>query len=216
MTSNSFPPPEGEIAGDYSTAAQEVDSSLDLEKQVEALLFAAAGTTTVHQLAQSLQVTPLRIERALESISSKFNLHGIRLQRHHGEIQLTTAPEYAQDVENFMNLESSSRLTQAAIEVLAIVAYEQPVTRPQIDAIRGVNSDSVLKTLLRYGLVAETGRSEGPGRPIIYQTSADFLQHFGINDLSELPPLIPNDVPSYTPQESDHVPGADPEIENEK
>jgi segregation and condensation protein B len=171
--------------------------------RVEALLFAAAGTTTVNQIAQSLNVTPLRIERALETLKNTYRQRGIRLQRHQGEIQLTTAPEFADDVEKFLKLESSTRLTQAAIEVLAIVAYEQPVTRPQIDSIRGVNSDSVLKTLLRYGMVAEMGRSEGPGRPILYRTSAEFLQHFGINDLSELPPLLPNDVSGDTNSEYD-------------
>jgi segregation and condensation protein B len=179
--------------------------------RVEALLFAAAGATNVTQIAQSLSVTPLRVERALESLKQTYAQRGIRIQRHRGEIQLTTAPEFSKDVEKFLSLESSTRLTQAAIEVLAIVAYEQPVTRPQIDSIRGVNSDSVIKTLLRYGMVAEIGRSEGPGRPILYQTSTEFLQHFGLNDLDELPPLVPDDVPEseISVENDDHVQDSD-------
>jgi segregation and condensation protein B len=78
--------------------------------------------------------------------------------------------------------------------VLAIIAYQQPVTRPHIDSIRGVNSDSVLRTLLRHGLIEDVGRSEGPGRPILYTTTSEFLQHFGINTLKELPQLSPTPV----------------------
>ena len=92
-------------------------------------------------------------------------------------------------MQRLLNLESTARLTRAAIEVLAIVAYQQRVTRPQIDAIRGVNSDSALRTLLRHGLIEEVGRSEGPGRPIIYAPAPEFLQHFGLSSLEDLPPL---------------------------
>jgi segregation and condensation protein B len=91
-------------------------------------------------------------------------------------------------VEKFLGLEATARLSRAAMETLAIIAYRQPVTRPGIDAIRGVNSDGVLKSLLSKGLVQEVGRTEGPGRPILYGTSAEFLQHFGLASLTELPP----------------------------
>jgi segregation and condensation protein B len=95
----------------------------------------------------------------------------------------------ADDVERFLHIERTSKLTQAALEVLAIVAYQQPVTRPQIDSVRGVNSDSVLRTLLRHGLIEDAGRSEGPGRPFLYRTTSEFLQHFGLNALKELPQI---------------------------
>ena len=88
-----------------------------------------------------------------------------------------------------MGLVLCSRLSQASLEVLAIVAYMQPVTRPQLDQVRGVNSDGALRTLLSKGLVQEMGRMETPGRPILYGTTADFLQHFGLTTLEELPPL---------------------------
>ncbi len=100
----------------------------------------------------------------------------------------------AKTVEHFLGLEATSRLSRAALETLAIVAYQQPVTRPQIEAVRGVSSDGVMKSLLGKGLIQEIGRTEGPGRPIMYGTTPDFLQHFGLNSLMELPPLnLPKD-----------------------
>jgi segregation and condensation protein B len=104
-------------------------------------------------------------------------------------VQLTTAPEAAQLVERFLGLDATSHLSRAALETLAMIAYQQPVTRPAIDAVRGVNSDGVLKSLLNKGLIQEAGRAERPGRPILYNTTPDFLQHFGLNSLEELPPL---------------------------
>ena len=93
-------------------------------------------------------------------------------------------------MERLLGLESFQRLTPAALEALSIVAYQQPITRPQIDAIRGVNSDSVIKGLLSKGLLEELGRSDGVGHPILYGTTPEFLQHFGLSSLKELPPLI--------------------------
>ncbi len=167
--------------------------------RLEALLFVAAGPVEAVQLASALQA-PLRdVERALDVLRIESSPRGLRLQRHRSSYQLTTAPELAADVERFLNLESTARLTRAALEVLAIVAYEQPVTRPQIDSVRGVNSDSALQTLLRYGLIEETGRSEGPGRPILYATAPEFLQHFGLGSIGDLPPLSPLPMPEASP-----------------
>jgi len=92
-------------------------------------------------------------------------------------------------VERFLGLEATSRLSRAALETLAIIAYRQPISRPQVDAIRGVNSDGVIRSLLSKGLIEEVGRAEGPGRPILYGTTAAFLQAFGLTSLDELPPL---------------------------
>jgi segregation and condensation protein B len=92
-------------------------------------------------------------------------------------------------VERFLGLEATTRLSRAALETLAIIAYQQPVTRPVVDSVRGVNSDGVIKSLLSKGLLQEVGRSEGPGRPILFGTTPEFLQHFGLNSLSELPSL---------------------------
>jgi segregation and condensation protein B len=104
-------------------------------------------------------------------------------------VQLTSSPQAAEVVERFLGLDMSSRLSRAALEALSIVLYRQPVTRPQIDAIRGVNSDAVLRTLVLKGLVQEVGRAEAPGRPFIYSATAECLQYFGLSSLAELPPL---------------------------
>lgn len=131
---------------------------------------------------------------SLEVLEQQLLSRGIRMQKHAAGYQLTTAPDVAGDVERLLNLEDTSRLSRAALEALAIVAYQQPVTRPQIDSIRGVNSDSVLRTLLRHGLIEETGRSMSPGRPILYSTTSEFLQHFGLGDIKDLPPLDPDQI----------------------
>ncbi|NJD59744.1 MAG: SMC-Scp complex subunit ScpB [Anaerolineales bacterium] len=161
--------------------------------RLEALLFVAAGAVLPAQLATALDL-PLRVvENALDilekQLASEISPRGFRLQRHLGRVQLTTAPDMADDVERFLGLESTSKLSRAALETLAIIAYQQPVTRPEIDAVRGVSSDGVLKSLLSKGLIQEVGRAERPGRPILYMTTADFLQNFGLNSLEELPPL---------------------------
>ncbi len=161
--------------------------------RIEALLFVATGAVPPLQLATALDL-PLRVvENHLDILETRFASqdlpHGLRLQRHHGRVQLTTSPDMATDVERFLGLEATSKLSRAALETLAIIAYQQPVTRPEIDAVRGVSSDGVLKSLLSKGLVQEVGRAERPGRPILYTTTSDFLQHFGLNSLEELPPL---------------------------
>lgn len=165
------------------------DIQLSLESQIECLLFVADGPTPVGQLAAALHTQPQKIRAALQSLEAGYQTRGIRLQRFKDQVQLTTAPEAAAMIEDFLGLESTQRLTSSALEVLAIVAYQQPVTRPQIDAIRGVNSDSVIKRLHSRGLIEEVGRADGPGRPILYGTTPEFMQYFGLNSLDELPPL---------------------------
>jgi segregation and condensation protein B len=163
--------------------------TLALDARLEALLFVAPGPVSVGQLATALEITPHQAQKGLAALEDSYATRGIRLQRHNKGIQLTSAPESAGVVEKFLNLEATTRLSQAALETLAIIAYQQPVTRPQIDSIRGVNSDGVLRNLLSKGLVDEAGRAEGPGRPILYTITPDFLQHFGLANLEELPPL---------------------------
>ena len=134
----------------------------------------------------------------MKQLEIELQTRGLRLQRHGGRVQLTTAPEMAEIVERFLGLEATSRLSRAALETLAIVAYQQPVTRPYIEGVRGVSSDGVMKSLLGKGLIQEVGRAEGPGRPILYGTAPDFLQHFGLNSLTELPALAIPEVVSDT------------------
>jgi segregation and condensation protein B len=164
-------------------------SELPLSVQLEGLLFVAAEPVTLAHLAEALDVNSTMVEAALKELDTSLESRGLRLQRHAGRLQLTTAPQLAGTIERFLGLEATTHLSRAALETLAIIAYQQPVTRPQIDAVRGVNSESMLKSLLNKGLIFESGRTEGPGRPILYSTSPEFLQHFGLNSITELPPL---------------------------
>lgn len=162
---------------------------LSLTARVESVLFVAEEPVSAHRLAEALEVTPGQIEQALDALAGNYDGSGLRLQRVNGRVQLTTAPEAAPYVERFLGLEARVYLSQAALEALAIVAYRQPITRPEIEEIRGVGSDSVLRTLLSAGLVDRVGRADGVGRPFLYGTTAEFLQHFGLQSLGELPPL---------------------------
>jgi len=156
---------------------------------LESILFVASGPVSLYRLAKTLDTTPAGVRGLLLSLEEEYTTRGLRLQWSGNEVQLTTVPEASEVIERFLGLEVSSRLSQAALEVLAIVAYMQPTTRPEIDDIRGVNSDAALRTLLSKGLVEEIGRMDTPGRPILYGTTPEFLQHFGLASVEQLPPL---------------------------
>jgi segregation and condensation protein B len=174
---------------------------LDLEACLEGLLFVAAGPVTIDQLAGALERKPQEIEQGLHNLENSLaSGRGLSLQWHAGRVQLTTAAQISGIIEKFLGLDTTTRLSRPALETLAIIAYRQPITRPGIDAIRGVSSDGVLKNLLSKGLIQEVGRMDGPGRPILFGTTADFLQHFGLNSLVELPPY--ETVASPQPEEN--------------
>jgi len=182
---------------DYNTSIDELEqpasadeeSILSLVGQVESLLFVADGPVSVGRLSKALDVTPAQVEHAISELEARYDERGLRIQRSASYVQVTTAPEAAPYIERFLGLEARKRLSQAALEALAIVAYRQPITRPEIESIRGVGSDSVLKTLLSVGVIEEVGRAPTVGRPILYGTTFEFLQHFGLKSLEELPPL---------------------------
>lgn len=169
---------------------------------VESVLFVASGPVPVSRLAKALEVTTAVVEDALQTLTETYQQRGLRLQWSGNAVQLTTAPPASGAIERFLGLELTTRLSQAALEVLAIVAYMQPVTRPQIDQIRGVNSDGALRTLLSKGLIEEIGRMETPGRPILYGSTPEFLQHFGLTMLEELPELTAVDEEADVEPES--------------
>ena len=165
------------------------DNQANLVKLLEAILFVSPIAVDPAQIAQILQTQVKEVEKGFSILEEQYAGRGIRLQWHQGKAQLITAPEAAQVIETYLGLEATSRLSRAALEALAIIAYQQPVTRPEIDAIRGVNSDGVLRSLLSKGLIEEAGRAERPGRPILYVTTSVFLNHFGLSSITELPPL---------------------------
>ena len=181
--------------------------SLSLCGNIEALLFSSPTSLTVSQISSILDLPLLEVEKGLADLEKRYQDHsgsrGIRLQRDRDRITLTSAPEAAPYIERLMEIEISGFLSTAAMETLAIIAYNQPTTRPEIDSIRGVNSDGVIRNLQAKGLVNEVGRASTPGRPILYCTSAEFLEHFGISSLNDLPALNIDQLH----QEADDQPG---------
>jgi len=166
------------------------NSYLNLESSIEAILFACGIPLEVNQLANAFKITSEKVEEAISILDHDLQSgRGIRIQRFGNKIQLTTAPEFSNAIEEFLGLEATTRLSRAALETLSIIAYRNPITRPGIDSVRGVNSDGVLKSLLSKGLIEEVGRTDGPGRPILYGITSFFLQHFGLGSLDELPEL---------------------------
>ena len=167
----------------------EEPKNLDIFAEIEALLFVSSGLVSIYQLSKTLEITESEVESQLADLETHYKMdgHGLRLMRVKSRVQLTTAPNISKTIENFLGLEATSTLTQAALEALAIVAYKQPITRPEVDVIRGVNSDSVMRTLLSKGMIEELGRAETPGRPIYYGTSSEFLQYFGLETIEALP-----------------------------
>jgi len=161
---------------------------------LEAVLFMAAEPLSAQELAGILEVTPREAEALAYQLEAEYHGRGIQVARIAGGYQVSTRPDYGPYVARLHEPERF-RLSRAALETLAIVAYKQPVTRPEIDAIRGVSSDSPLDTLVQYELVCEAGRKEAPGRPLLYRTTESFLGRFGLDSIDDLPRLdsIPAD-----------------------
>jgi segregation and condensation protein B len=165
------------------------EQPLSIAARLESILFVAAEPVPVPVLAYALDTDDRAVEDALESLDQEYRTRGLKILRMGDRVHITTSPRAAQTVEKFLGMEHTIGLSRAALETLAILAYRQPLTRPQIDSVRGVNTESVLENLMAKGLVDEVGRTEGPGRPILYVTTADFLRHFGLGSTAELPVL---------------------------
>ncbi|MBC8263194.1 MAG: SMC-Scp complex subunit ScpB [Anaerolineales bacterium] len=162
---------------------------MEIKSLVESLLFVADEPVDVERLAAAIGVERGAVEGALRELSGEYEQRGLRLQHKGGRVQIVTAPDAAPYIERFLGLELTNRLSAPSLETLAIVAYQQPITRAGVEAVRGVNCDSVLRTLVSKGLIEEVGRLPQAGRPIVYGTTFEFLQYFGLQDLAELPPL---------------------------
>ena len=163
----------------------------EMASAIEALLFVSAEPLTTSDLRRVLAIRQGTLDRVLDHLGKALSegKRGIRLQRHEGVIRLVSAPEMALYVDKLRGQQASQRLSDAALETLALIAYRQPVTRPQIEAIRGVDCSGVTNTLLQRGLIEEVGRLETVGHPILYGTTFAFLQHFGLESPGQLPPL---------------------------
>lgn len=166
---------------------------------LEAILFVTEAPVPTGELAQVLEVTPAEVEDLLSELAERLEQRdsGLVVRSSGGGWRLYSRPEAYPYLERFSTSATARRLSSAALEVLAVVAYRQPVSRGQVAEIRGVDSDSSLRTLLRLGLIEEAGRLSLPGNPAVYRTTPLFLEKLGVDSLEELPPL------------ADHVPPAE-------
>ncbi|MCB0154149.1 MAG: SMC-Scp complex subunit ScpB [Anaerolineae bacterium] len=192
----------------------EPTNPIPLTTIIEGLLFVAAEPVAINQLASAVECSVAEVEVSLATLKDTCQERGIRVQRQGQKVQLVSAPELAPYIENFLGLSISGKLSTPALETLAMVAYRQPITRPEIEAIRGVNSDGVLRTLISKGLVEEVGRLDTVGHPALFGTTFEFLRYFGLEDLKNLPPLeLPADL-EETVVDSDDNNGPENTIES--
>ena len=148
-------------------------------------------------MATALQADGKVVEQTIRRLCDRWGQRGLCIVRAGDRVQMVTAPDIGPVIERFLGITSSAKLSAAALETLAIVAYRQPITRAQVEAVRGVNSDGVIRTLLARSLIAPVGRMQQAGRPILFGTTFEFLQYFGIESLEELPRLTdPEDGPN--------------------
>lgn len=181
-------------------------NSNQLMSRIEALLFVVGDEgMTVKQLAQYLEVEPMDIEAGLSELQTRYEesaASGIMIKQLAGTYQLITKPEVADAIKKLVENPTNQVLTAASLEVLAIIAYKQPIARAEVEEIRGVKSERPIATLVSRALVQEVGRVEGTGRAILYGTTKEFLNYFGLKNISELPPL-PEAVADEEDQETD-------------
>lgn len=169
----------------------------ELSAALEAILFTSNRPLKIRELQQATDAGRPAVEDALDELRSALGGRGLMLQRHQDQVHLVTRPELSAHVRRALRPEVTGRLSPAAYETLAIVAYQQPVTRSRIEEIRGVNSDGVLANLELRNLVAEVGRAPSPGQPKLYGTTMRFLQMLGLESLEQLPvPESPQAAPS--------------------
>ncbi|MBW3622563.1 MAG: SMC-Scp complex subunit ScpB [Armatimonadetes bacterium] len=195
------------------------ESSLDrLPEAIECLLFAATEPLTLERLAKVLERDEAEVYRAMVELRLRYTSgRGMQIRQVAGGFQLVTHPDFGEIVTRLLSA-PPGRLSRAALETLSIIAYQQPITLPEIESIRGVNASGVVKTLVDRGLVREAGKKESAGRPMLYATTDEFLMYFGLKDLSQLPDLdtfaatLSEELsnPSGTPsQEGEEAPASD-------
>lgn len=183
---------EIEVAGqpqETPQPAQDIEEAVErLRSPIEALLFVASESLTIKQIAKLTHASEMEVAATLQRIEADFADRGIVLREIAGGYRFASAPA-ARDVVEAYLLPPKSNLSTPALETLAIIAYMQPVTKSEIEAIRGVASDSVVSTLLDRNLIAEAGRKDVVGRPMLYKTTPEFLESFGMRSLDDLPPM---------------------------
>lgn len=161
----------------------------DVCTAVEALLFASPLPLTESQIARIIGRNKQQVQYIIDTLNSHYMEWGraFRIERFGEGFRLYTLPEYDNYISRLVDIPRPAKLSRAALEVLSIVAYRQPVIKSEIERVRGIESDGVIRTLIERGLIAICGRSDGPGRPLLYKTTSEFLEFFGISDISQLP-----------------------------
>jgi segregation and condensation protein B len=184
--------PAGIEASGNDDAATQAVAARELKAIVESLLFVSQEPLSIQRITAVIgDVSKAEVSQALRSLEEELaqDGRGIRLAEIAGGFRLVTKQEYASWIKRLDKAKSAAKLSRSALESLAIIAYKQPIVRSEIEEIRGVETSGVVRTLLERKLVRIVGRKEVPGRPIMYGTTKYFLEHFGLNDLSQLPPL---------------------------
>lgn len=214
-------PPQTELSPPQAAPAARAASSPDEESRqespppgltaasLEALLFVAERPLSPREIARLAGVEAAHVEACLAELDGALMERGIRLVRSDDRVELATALEAGALVARYVGADGL-RLSPAALETLAIVAYRQPVTRAAVERIRGVDSDYVLRGLLHRRLIVEQGRAGSPGRPFLYGTGFDFLERFGLTSLDELPPLDPDVAGRLADEDADSGVELDP------
>lgn len=164
-------------------------SELEIVSALESILFASGESVPVEIMAEALEISVEEVEKHIEILKEKYKTSGIEIKKIENDYQLATKKEYYEYVRRVTEPKRNHPLSHAALEVLSIVAYKQPVTRSQVDYIRGVDSSSSMSRLIACGLIEATGVSDAPGRPSLYSTTKEFLRVFGMESLSELPEI---------------------------
>lgn len=172
----------------------ETKPRLDMKERVgivEAILFVTGNAVEKKEICRAMELTEGELEETLDALESgyDFDRRGLRLLRFGAHVQLATRPDYAPYVEKLLQPVQKQSLSQAVMETLAVIAYRQPVTKAEIEQVRGVKCDYSVQSLVTKGLIEEVGRKEALGRPILYGTTDAFLRHFCIASLSELPEI---------------------------
>lgn len=162
-------------------------SENNLKGAIETLLFVAKEPLTLKELAKLTNVDIKEAHKTVTTLKDEYQNHGLQIIEIAHGYQMATRKDYAAVIERLVNSPIEITLSPASMETLAIIAYRQPVSRGDVERIRGVNSDHVVKTLQERGLIEEKGRADTLGRPILYETTDDFLKHFGLKDINDLP-----------------------------
>lgn len=172
---------------------------------IEAILFANGASVEVQRIAQALEITEKEVDECISALIDDYSTakRGITIIKLDNAYQMVSCKEFAPQIRTVMDLRRNTPLSQAALEVLAVVAYNQPVTKAFVEQVRGVDCSGVIGSLTAKGLVEEKGRLELPGRPLLYGTTENFLRCFNIESLEMLPPIPEDDKEKKTNEESD-------------